>query len=197
MRSSLAALLIAIACSGHESAGSKESRPASTAPPHVTLSHDSSPSAAPHPTDALRTLYQQLVGTTQERAAFRSRLGEPRRITADAQPNIHDATATDTVVQWAYDRARFVFLVVAGRDLLVEARASADDPAIGPLIRSFGTFTAAESTLGVPGSPSILGDTMVYEYNISEPDIGISGNVINLYFVGGRLVSVAAVPYVD
>jgi len=90
-----------------------------------------------------------------------------------------------------------VFLVVAGRDLLVEARARADDVAIGPSIRSFGTLSAADSTLGPPASTSILGDTMVYQYNISEPDIGVSEDVINLYFVGGRLVLVAAVPYVD
>ena len=197
MRADLAALFIAVACAGHESAGSKESLPAATAPPQATPSRDSSSAAAPLPTDALGTLYQELVGTSQNRAAFRSHLGEPRRITADAQPNIHDATATDTVVQWAYDRLRLVFLVVADRDLLVEARAGADDLAIGPSIRSFATLSAADSTLGPPASTSILGDTMVYQYNISEPDIGVSEDVINLYFVGGRLVLVAAVPYVD
>ena len=197
MRAHLAALFIAIACSGHESAGSKESPRAAAAPPQATPSQDSSSAATPHPSDTLRTLYQQLVGTSQSRVAFRSRLGEPRRITAEAEPNIHDATATDTVVQWAYDRFRLVFLVVAGRDLLVEARAGPDDPAIGTLIRSFGTLAAADSTLGAPGSTSIVGDTMVYHYDISEPDIGVSGDAINLYFVNGRLVSVAAVPYVD
>lgn len=198
MRAYLAALFIALACSGHKSAVSKESPPAAVVPSQATPSLDSSSAAAPHPTDALRSLYQQLMGTGGSRAAVLSRLGEPGAITTEAQPNIHDSTATDTVVQWTYDHLRFVFLVVAGRDLLVEARAASDHPAIAPLLASFGTLASADSTLGAPGSTSILGDTMVYHYNISEPEIGVSENEIDLYFVGGRLVLVAAVPpYVD
>src|SRR5256885_3962831 len=57
----------------HESAGSKESPRAAAAPPQVTPSQDSSSAATPHPTDPLRTLYQELVGTRQSRVGCRSR----------------------------------------------------------------------------------------------------------------------------
>lgn len=132
-----------------------------------------------------------------DRAAVRLRLGEPRLATAAAAPNTHDSTATDTLVQWTFDHLQVKFLVVGRTDLLVETRAAADYPAVSPLINQLGTLETAEATLGVPGRSTLFADTMVYGYDIPEPDMGVSQNAINLYFKGGHLILVGALPYVD
>jgi hypothetical protein len=133
----------------------------------------------------------------EDRAAVRSRLGEPRLATTAAERNIHDSTATDTLVLWTLDHLHFTFLVAGGSDLLQETRAATDYPGVAPLISQFSTLETAEATLGAPGWSTLLADTMVYGYYIPEPDIGVSQNAINLYFKGGRLIFVGALPFVD
>ncbi len=128
---------------------------------------------------------------------MRSKFGEPRQATAQTQPNVHDATATDTLIRWSYDHLRFQFLVAAGSEFLVETRAGADHPAVVPLIGQLGTLEATEATLGAPAWTTALADTVVYGYNVPYPEIGVAENAINLYFAQGRLVFVSAVPYVD
>jgi hypothetical protein len=127
----------------------------------------------------------------------RSRLGEPRLAIVAAERNIHDSTATDTLVQWTFDHLHFKFLVAAGRDLLIETRAATDYPAVASLVSRFSRLEAAEATLGVPGWSTVHADTMVYGYNIPDPEIGVAQNAILLYFKRGRLIFVAAIPYVD
>jgi hypothetical protein len=103
----------------------------------------------------------------------------------------------DTLIQWTFEHLHFKFLVAGGSDLLIETRATTDYPAVAPLTRQFSTLETAEATLGAPGWSTFLADTVVYGYHIPEPDIGVSQNAINLYFKGGRLICVGALPYVD
>ena len=183
-------ILIALACRGHDSAESRGPAPADSSRLQVTAAPDSPAAGSLQPTDVLGVLYERLTAMGEDRVAVRSRLGEPRLTTTAAEPNIHDSAATDTLVQWSFDHLHFTFLVAAGRDLLVETRAATDYPAVAPLIGQFSTLEAAEATFGAPGWTAVLADTMVYGYNVPE-------NAVNLYFKGGRLIFVAAVPHVD
>ncbi len=202
MRSPFATVIvIALGCSTHDSADARRPPPASPIPPQAAPSPDSSlpqpPPLTPPGTDILRRLYEHLTGMGEDRAAVRARLGVPEQATAETHPNLHDSTATDTLVLWTYDQLRFHFLVVSGRDFLVEVRASTESVPMAQLTGQVNTLEAAEAALGAPAWTTALADTMVYSYNISEPDIGVSENAIGLYFTHGRLVFVAAVPYVD
>jgi len=187
--------LIGLACRAR---GSSHQRPPPTnsTPPQARASADSRSVRPARPTDILRVLYERLT-VSKDRTAVRSRLSEPQEATAETQPNIHDSAVTDTIVQWRYDRLRFRFLVVGGRDFLVEARSTTDNPAISPLVGQVGTLEAAEATLGQPRWTNIVADTLTWGYYVPESDIGVSENGIDLYFLRGRLFAVSAVPYVD
>ena len=197
MRAHSAALLIALACRAHDSSESRGPHPADSSLRQAIPAPDSIPARSPQPTDSLGALYERLTAIGEDRAAVRSRLGEPQLTTTAAEPNIHDAAETDTLVEWSFDHLHFKFLVAAARDLLVETRAATDYSGAAPLIGQFRSLEAAETTLGAPAWTAVLADTMVYGYNIPEPGIGVSHKAVNLYFKGGRLVLVAAVPYVD
>ncbi len=190
-------ILIALACRGHDSAESRGPAPADSSRLQVTAAPDSPAAGSLQPTDVLGVLYERLTAIGAGRAAVRSRLGEPLLTTTAAEANAHDAVASDTLIQWTFDHLHFKFLVAAGTDLLVETRAAPNYPAVASLIGHFSTLEAAESTLGAPSWTAVLGDTMVWGYNIPEPDIGASQNAVNLYFKNGHLIFVAAVPYVD
>jgi len=191
-----ALVLLVLACRARDSSQAGGAPPAAAPPRQVTLTPDSSPGPSPQPTSILRALYERLTAG-EDRVAVRSKFGEPRRATAQVQPNAHDATATDTLVQWSYDHLRFQFLVAAGNEFLLETRAAADHPAVVPLIGQLGTLEVTEATLGAPEWTTALADTVVYGYNVPYPEIGVAQNAINLYFVRGHLVFVSAVPYVD
>jgi len=198
MRTHTAALvLIALACQAHDSSESRGLHPVDTSSRQVSAAPESTPPPLSQPTELLRTLYNRLTDMGQDRAAVRSRLGEPRLTTTAAEPNAHDATAVDTVVQWTFEHLHFSFLVVAGSELLLETRAATDYPGVAPLISQFGTLRTAEATFGAPNWTAVLADTMLWGYNITEPGIGVSQNAVNLYFKNDRLIFVAAVPYVD
>ena len=198
MRAHCAALtLIAVTCRAHDSSGARGSPPADSSLLQVTAAPDSPPARSLQPTGVLGVLYGRLTAIGAGRAAVRSRLGEPRLTTSAVQTNAHDATTTDTVVEWSFDHLHFKFLVAAGTDLLVETRAATNYPAVAPLIGQLSTLETAEATLGAPSWTALLADTMVWGYNIPEPDIGVSQNAVNLYFKGGHLIFVGAVPYVD
>jgi hypothetical protein len=198
MRAPSAALvLITLACRAHNSSESRGSRPADSSPLQATPAPDSTSARSPKPTNVLGALYERLTAIGEDRATVRSRLGEPRLTTTAAEPNVHDATATDTLVEWSFDHLHFKFLVTAGRDLLVETRAATDYPAVALLIGQFSTLEAAEATFGAPRWTTFLADTMVYGYSVPEPDIGASENTVNFYFKSGRLIFVAVEPYVD
>jgi hypothetical protein len=187
--------VIGLACRAR---GSSDQRPPPTnsTPPQASASPDSTSIRPAQATDLLRVLYERLT-VSEDRTAVRSRLSEPQEATAETRPNIHDSTATDTIVQWRYDRLRFVFLVVGGHDFLVEARSTTDNPAISSLVGQVGTLEAAEATLGEPRWTNIVADTLIWGYHVPESDIGVSENGIHLYFLRGRLFAVSAVPYVD
>jgi hypothetical protein len=199
MRAHHAALvLIALACRTHDSSESRGPLPAGPSPRSAASAPDStSPARPPQPTEILRTLYERLTAIGQNRAKVRSRLGEPALATAAAEPNAHDSAAKDTLVQWTFHQLHFTFLVVGGSDLLLETRAASDYSSVAPLISRFSTLETAEATLGAPGGSTFLADTLVYSYESGDPDIGVSQNAINLYFKGGRLIFVGALPYVD
>ncbi len=188
-------VLIALAC---RTRGSSDQRPPPTnsTPRQASAAPDSTSIRPTRPADVLRVLYERLT-VSKDRRAVRSRLGEPQEAKTETQPNIHDSAMTDTIVQWRYDRLRFVFLVVGGLDFLVEARATTDSPSITPLVGQVGTLEAAEATLGGPTVTNIVADTMVWGYYLPESDLGVSENGIDFYFLRGRLFAVSAVPYVD
>jgi len=177
-------ILIALACRGHDSAESRGPAPADSSRLQVTAAPDSPAAGSLQPTDVLGVLYERLTAIGAGRAAVRSRLGEPLVTTTAAEANAHDAAATDTLIQWSFDHLHF-------------KRAAPNYPAVASLIGHFSTLEAAESTLGAPSWTAVLGDTMVWGYNLPEPDIGASQNAVNLYFKNGHLIFVAAVPYVD
>ena len=194
MRASLAALLlVALACSRRNSVESKRAPAAAATQPQATPCPDSTAARSPQPSDVLGELYERLTALGEGRIAVRSRLGEPRTATAETHPNDYDPTQTDTLVQWTHDHLSFKFLVVVGKgNLLVETRAARDYPAIASLISQCNTLEAAESALGAPAWTTVLGDTMVYGYNIPS-----SANAVTLHFVNDHLVLVAAAPFID
>jgi hypothetical protein len=190
-------ILIALACRGHDSAESRGPARVDSSRLQVTAPPDSPVTDSLQPAHVLGVLYERLTAIGEGRAAVRSRLGEPLLTTTAAETNAHAATATDTLIQWNFDHLHFKFLVAAGTELLVETRAAANYPAVASLIGHFSTLEAAEATLGAPSWTVVLGDTMVWGYNLPEPDIGASQNAVNLYFKNDHLIFVAAVPYVD
>ncbi len=187
--------LIGLACRAR---GSSDQRPPPTnsTPPQASASPDSTSVRPAQPTDILRALYERLT-VSEDRTAVRSRLSEPQEATAETRPNIHDSTVTDTIVQWRYDRLRFLFLVVGGHDFLVEAHSTTDNPAISPLVGQVGTLEGAEATLGEPRWTNIVADTLTWGYYVPKSDIGVSENGIDLHFLRGHLFAVSAEPYVD
>src|SRR2546425_367258 len=92
-------VLIALACRAHDSSESRGRRPADSSPLQATPAPDATPARSPQPIDILGALYERLTAMGEDRAAVRSRLGEPRLTMIAAEPNVHDATATDTLVQ--------------------------------------------------------------------------------------------------
>src|SRR2546422_8989611 len=109
-----ALVLLVLACRARDSSQAGGAPPAAAPPRQVTLTPDSSPGPSPQPTSILRALYERLTAGEDPLAA-RSKFGGPRRATAQVQPNAHDATAPDPLVQWRSHHLRFQFLLAAGK----------------------------------------------------------------------------------
>src|SRR5438445_5560742 len=114
-----ALVLLVLACRARDSSQAGGAPPAAARPRQVTLTPDSSPGPSPQPTSILRALYERLTAG-EDRVAVRSKFGEPHRTTAQAQQNLHDATATDTIVKWRYDQLHLQSMVAATNVLLLD-----------------------------------------------------------------------------
>ena len=153
--------------------------------------------AVPESAGTLQLLYDGLAALGGDRGAVRARWREPRATTSEVVPNVHDAAATDTVVRWTYDDVQFAFLVALGRDLLVQTRVRPDHDAVSSLVGELMTVAAVESGLGLPTWRDTAGDTVIFSYKVTRGGVGEAGNVLQFFFLRGRLRVVAAVPYVD
>ena len=170
--------------------------------------HQSPPSVQPSPIAANRTsdtipqatsgplgrVYSQLVDAGFERDSVRSRLGNPIVATTRTEPDPGVATARDTFVDWIYPGVAYTFLLADG-DVVEEVRV---DPSYKPTAWFAALVTtpaAAQRTLGPPESSYVTADTLVFQYGVQPR--GEYEDLVILRFVGGRLIHIAAHPYLD
>jgi hypothetical protein len=155
----LVLMLYATACAAPESA---EDRPV-TGNPDSTLA---TPAQPPAERDAW--LRDALAAARLDRAALRAELGAPSRRTAHAQPNRHDPSVTDSLVDLEYADARFVYYVVtAGPSDLLDFAEVRDDRHLA--LTPPGIGTPADSLRAWWGPPVASTDsTLEYDCTTCE-----------------------------
>jgi hypothetical protein len=133
-------------------------------------------------------------GTTRE--SIVGRLGAPNRTTAEAEPNRHDASVTDTIRTLYYDELTFTFLEAGGngREFLLEVDASGDRPGIPGLAIGRSTRREIVAALGEPQRVDTLADTLALAY--ATPGEGAE-DMVALLTVSDVLRRVRWAPYVD
>jgi hypothetical protein len=190
-----AIIVLVLACRPRGDAPVKLEPPQQPARESTPVVPDSGSLAVPDTANPLLALYDRLRVIGDDRAAIRSRLGEPRTATRETKSNPEDSSTVDTIVRWRYDTLDFTFLLI-GHDLLVETRAAADYSPIAPITHALATLDLAQARLGGSQGTLTRGDTTLFVYGVSEPRGGPE-NSITLHFVKGRLVQIGAVPYID
>lgn len=124
------------------------------------------------------------------------RLGTPGRITAEPEPNRHDASLTDTIRTLYYDDLTFTFLEAggSGREFLVEVDAIGARPPLPGLAIGRSTHGEIVAALGEPQRLDTIADTLALAY--ATPGEGAE-DVVALLTVADVLRRVRWAPYVD
>lgn len=125
------------------------------------------PAAPPVARDAW--LRQALVAARLDRAALRDTLGAPSRTTPHAQPNRHDPSVTDSLIELDYGDARFVYYVVtAGPGELLDFAEVRDDRHLA--LTPPGIGTPADSLRAWWGAPLTETDSTL-EYDCASCEV--------------------------
>lgn len=180
------ALLLALALS-----------PACNAPaPDRAQSERNAPAAVAVPQDEPIARDEWLRGTLRaarlDRSALGAALGAPTRTTAHAQPNRHDPSVTDSLVELDYPDAHFVYYVMtaASRELLdfAEVRSDAHLALTPP-----GIGTHADSLRAWWGAPVAASDSTL-EYDCGTCEVPHPATFVIL---DGRVRAIRFDLYVD
>jgi hypothetical protein len=152
--------------------------------------------AAPTPEPSVTSVYAagMTFGTTRD--SVQRRLGPPRRTTAEAEPNRHDASVTDTIHTLFYDDLTFTFLEAGGsrREFLLEVDASGGRPAIPGFAIGRSTRGEIVAALGEPQRVDTIADTLALAYATPGPG---AEDFVALLTVRDVLRRVRWAPYVD
>ena len=123
----------------------------------------------PPPAERDAWLRDALVAARLDRAALRAELGDPSRTTAHAQPNRHDPSLTDSLVELAYGDARFVYYVVTtGPSELLDFAEVRDNRHLA--LTTPGIGTPADSLRAWWGAPVAATDSTV-EYDCTTCEV--------------------------
>lgn len=156
---------------------------------------DAGPEPAPPPASVTSVYAAGLTfGATSDSVV--RRLGPPRRLMVEPEPNRHDASVTDTIRTVHYDDLTFTFLEAggSGREFLVEVDAIGARPPLPGLAIGRSTRSEIVAALGEPQRVDTIADTLGLVY--ATPGEGAE-DMVALLTVADVLRRVRWAPYVD